>query len=187
MAHQRYGKGRTMTIGATGLWRWAFMPEDLSKYDQVYKEFWNQTILWLTNESEFFPGQDITFKLNKYAYNVFEPVRLNVQTKLVDASRYKPVIEISGPKVAKTEIGLSPDPKDPSLYSAFFTPEAEGEYTAVLKNNIGEPKQDQARFTAYSDTEETRFGGGQSRFDGANRGSDRKRVAEVIRAEPLAG
>lgn len=157
IAHQRYGKGRTMTIGATGLWRWAFMPEELARHDQVYKEFWNQTILWLTNESEFFPGQDITFKLNKYAYSLHEPVRLAIQTQMISTAQYRPVIQVHDPAGQITEITPATDPDDPSIYAAYFTPELEGEYSAVLRNNLGEPKEDRARFTAYSDAEETRF------------------------------
>ena len=42
ITYQRYGKGKVMSIGTTGLWRWAFMPEHLEEYDDVYQKFWSQ-------------------------------------------------------------------------------------------------------------------------------------------------
>jgi len=42
ISYQRYGKGKVMSIGSAGLWRWAFMPEDFKQYDEVYQLFWRQ-------------------------------------------------------------------------------------------------------------------------------------------------
>ena len=53
IAYQRYGKGKVMSIAANGLWRWAFMPAELERYDEIYTRFWAQMIRWLVYGSDF--------------------------------------------------------------------------------------------------------------------------------------
>ena len=42
------------------------------------------------------------------------------------------------------------------MYTAAFAPEKEGEYEAILHNNLGAPETDTVQFVVYSDSIETR-------------------------------
>ena len=157
IAYQRYGKGKVMSIGTTGLWRWAFMPAELERYDEIYARFWAQMIRWLVYGSDFLPGKDIAFRTDKLSYNLGEPVPLVVQTKLIPEGQYTPRIEIAAPGGATTTIEPERDSEAGLTYSAAFMPEEEGEYSATLHNNVGNPKEETVRFTVYADSLETRF------------------------------
>jgi hypothetical protein len=84
VVYQRYGKGKVMSIGASGLWQWGFLPERLEEYDDIYGRFWSQMIRWLVSGSEFLPGRDVSFQIDKSAYRPREMVRMTVSAKLVD-------------------------------------------------------------------------------------------------------
>ncbi len=157
IAYQRYGKGKVMSIAANGLWRWAFMPAELERYDEIYTRFWAQMIRWLVYGSDFLPGQDIAFSTDKLSYNLGEPVPLVVQTKEVPEGAYSPRIEISGPRDSTTTVQLERDDEGSLTYSASFMPEKEGEYTALLRSDGGKSAEESVRFTVYADSLETRF------------------------------
>jgi len=160
ISYQRYGKGKVMSIGSTGLWRWAFMPEDFKQYDEVYQVFWRQMVRWLIDESDFLPGQDISFRTERYGYGLGERIRFSVRAKNVVAAQYQPriVVQPAGGKPATIlPAGEEQEGERELTYTAFYTPENEGEFEAVLFNNVGQPRQDTTRFTVYSDSVETRL------------------------------
>lgn len=157
VAYQRYGRGKVMSIGATGLWRWAFLPEDQKDKDDIYRLFWAQMIRWLIDESDFLPGQDISFRTDRYNYTLGDRVRFAIHTKHLDLANYKPVIELSDRTGLLARLQPAADADAPGVYTAFYTADREGEFSARLVNNIGQPQQDIARFTVYSDLVETRL------------------------------
>jgi len=160
ISYQRYGKGKVMSIGSAGLWRWAFMPESFEQYDDVYQLFWRQMVRWLIDESDFLPGQDISFRTDRYAYNLGEKVRFVIRAKHVLPAQYQPQITVKpldGEPVKLIPARQEHDSEREMIYTAFHTPESEGEFEAVLTNNMGQPREDTARFTVYSDSVETRL------------------------------
>jgi hypothetical protein len=156
VVYQRYGKGKVMSIGASGLWQWGFLPERLGEYDDIYGRFWSQMIRWLVSGSEFLPGRDVSFQIDKSAYRPREMVRMTVSAKLVDRSRYTPRIELAQPDGRKVRLTPEPRQDNETVYVAQFAPETEGEYEAVLYNNVGKPDTDMVRFTVYDDSVEQR-------------------------------
>jgi hypothetical protein len=156
ISYQRYGRGKVMTIATGGLWQWSFIPERLQEYDDVYDRFWGQMLRWLLSETDFLPGQDISLKLDKFTYRLGEPVRMAVWTKHVDPKTYRPRIEVT-PEDGPTTVLNPMQEEEGGPYVAHYTPETEGEYTVILHNNVGEPREDTSRFTAYSDYVETRL------------------------------
>jgi hypothetical protein len=157
VAYQRYGKGKVMSIGASGLWQWGFLPEDLQEYDDVYGRFWGQMIRWLVSDSEFLPGQDISFVIDKYNCKPGDTVHIGVIAKLVDQSQYKPWVELIAPDGTSTRLNPELDRDSANIYVARYTPEQQGEHKATLHNNIGQPEQERLRFTVYHDSIETRY------------------------------
>jgi hypothetical protein len=157
IAYQRYGKGKVMSIAAAGLWQWGFLPQSMEQYDDVYARFWNQMIRWLVSDSEFLPGQDISFVTDKNVYRPDETVRLAVSAKFVDAAQYRPTVEVTGPDGKTTRLACQRSAESGTLYTAYCRPELEGEYKAVLHNNVGAPQTDMLRFNVYEDSLECRL------------------------------
>lgn len=156
ISYQRYGKGKVMTVGASGLWQWSFMRENLSQYDEVYARFWGQMIRWLVYGSDFLPGQDISFHTDRFSYSAGESVPLVIQTKNVDLAEYAPRIEIVSPEGTRIELLPEPEEGGGGLYSVAFVPEMEGDYKAVLHSNVGAPDELSVEFGVYSDALERR-------------------------------
>lgn len=156
VVYQRYGKGKVMSIGASGLWQWGFLPERLEQYDDIYGRFWSQMIRWLVSGSEFLPGRDVSFQIDKSAYRPDEMVRMTVSAKLVERARYKPRIELVQPDGRKVQLTPQPRQDNEAVYVATYAPQMEGEYEAFLYNNIGKPDKDMVRFTVYDDSVEQR-------------------------------
>lgn len=200
IVYQRYGRGKVMTVGTTGLWRWSFIPEDLKEYDPVYALFWRQMIRWLIDESDFLPGQQISFRTDRYTYFNGEKIRLVIRTKEIDPAAYQPRIELNTPAGKKTLIPTSESAEEDSekVFTATFTPEVEGEFEATLFSNIGQPREERARFTVYSDSMEKRFvsadhdllaqlsrvtGGEQLKLDALEQFPERLRQFELLSRE----
>src|SRR5207302_900883 len=123
----------------------------------VYKLFWSQMIRWLVTESDFLPGQDIWFGMDRYNYTPSEKVRFVVRTKQVDASNYQPKIEVTTPNGSLVNLIPKDDKDQPGTYIAFYTPDQEGEFKAALSDNIPSAREDDMRFTVYADSVETRL------------------------------
>ncbi|MDZ4860233.1 MAG: hypothetical protein SGI88_14750 [Candidatus Hydrogenedentes bacterium] len=160
IAYQRYGKGKVMSVGATGLWRWAIMPQALAQHDDIYARFWGQMVRWLVSESDFLPGQEIAFRTDRYTYNLGDVVRFVVRTKFVDAGEFTPKVSVNSAAGKQTFISLEPDLSAPGSYSAGYLPDEEGEFDATLVDlpaSIDASAAEMARFTVYSDSVESRF------------------------------
>jgi hypothetical protein len=157
IAYQRYGRGKVLSIGTAGLWRWAFSPKDVAKYDPVYAKFWGQMIRWLIYGSDFLPGQDVSFTTDRHSFDLGETVSLIIQTKNIDSKRYQPKITITAPDKSQSEFSPIADAKIAGLYHTTFFPEQTGEYTADLKNNVGAPETVEALFTVYDNSIEKRY------------------------------
>ncbi|MBN1510242.1 MAG: VWA domain-containing protein [Sedimentisphaerales bacterium] len=156
VVYHRYGKGKVMSIGSAGLWQWGFLPERLEQYDDIYGRFWSQMIRWLVSGSDFLPGRDISFQIDKSAYRPGEMIRMTVSAKLVERARYKPRIELTQPDGGKVRLTPEPLKSNEAVYVAHYTPAAEGEYEAILYSNVGKPEKDIVRFTVYDDSVEQR-------------------------------
>ncbi|GMV93368.1 MAG: hypothetical protein AMXMBFR82_31460 [Candidatus Hydrogenedentota bacterium] len=157
ISYQRYGRGKVMSIGTTGLWRWAFMPPELEEYDDIYSRFWSQMIRWLIFESDFLPGQDISFRTNQYAYNLGERVLLTVRTQFVDSEEFNPRVTIEEPGGVETTVELPPSEGNPGAYQAYYQPSGEGEFRATMRSTVGESREASEWFTVYADSVESRF------------------------------
>ncbi len=156
LAYQRFGKGKVLTVGSSGLWRWSFVPDARSDGLDLFRRLWAQIIRWLVFDSDFLPGQDITFHTERTTYQPGERIRFTLRTRQVALDAYHPALTIHPPegpalRIEPARVENTPD------FTATFVPEQEGEYRVTLDNNIGQPRQDELRFTAYADFEETRL------------------------------
>ncbi len=157
ISYQRYGKGKVMSVGSTGLWRWALTPPDLNRYDDVFVRFWSQMIRWLISESDFLPGQDIAFRSDQYSYTAGDQVRFTVETKFVETGDLHPRVELTPPSGKPVTLTLEPLPDREGSFAAAYVPEEEGEFSAELLPGAGKSTDQRVRFTVYSDSIENRF------------------------------
>lgn len=160
ISYQRYGKGKVMSVGSAGLWRWAFMPEDRKADDEVYPLFWRQMVRWLIDESDFLPGRNVSLRTDRHDYNPGERIRFVLRARNIPEAQFRPRIvlrEASG----KSQV-LSPSREEAAggadlVYTAYYQPESEGEFEAVLAGDAAQGGDEKARFTVYSDSVETRL------------------------------
>jgi hypothetical protein len=75
----------------------------------------------------------------------------------MDDAAYAPLVSLTAPDGTVQEILLENTEEAPDRYAATMQPDQEGEYRAVLHNNVGEPKESEVRFTVYADSIEERF------------------------------
>ena len=74
----------------------------------------------------------------------------------MDYQKYQPQIELIGPDSKVTRLTCRRETGNGSLYTAYYQPQLQGEYKAVLHNNIGTPQTDVLRFNVYDDSLECR-------------------------------
>jgi hypothetical protein len=81
IAHERYGRGRTMAITTATTWRWQML---LPHEDTSHERFWRQILRWLTRAAP--PPVDIALEHGQY--NVGDEVRVRAR---VSDNLYEPV------------------------------------------------------------------------------------------------
>ena len=111
----------------------------------------------MASYSEFLPGQEVSFRTDRYTYPNDEDVRFTIRTKFVDTEKFKPQITLLRPTGETVHLDPAPVEGDPGLYRITYRPEEEGEFRADLNDLTGNRTADQARFTVYTDVVETRF------------------------------
>jgi uncharacterized membrane protein len=155
IAYQRVGRGKVMSIGAVGLWHWAFMPDSQNENQDVYQQLWAQIVRWMVSDSDFLPGQDISFRTDRYVYQPGERVRFIVRSKTGSAD-FHPFIEVHPPAAPPVALKAARAP-DSDDHIAWLNGDAEGEYRAVLRDSSGKAAAEDVRFTVYADFDEARL------------------------------
>jgi|GEM_PF-1796954 len=153
IAHHRVGAGKVMTIAANGLWRWSFLPQEREDVETVYQTLWSQIVRWALQDSDFLPGQSISFRTNRRSFKPGESVRFAVRTRNLDADqRFEPRIVLVTPDGGEQVLLPQSDPDQTETFSTVQTLVDVGEYQATLWLNETEAHPEPVRFTAYPDS-----------------------------------
>lgn len=137
IAYQRYGQGRTISLNASGLWRWSFRETGQEESEIAYQRFWISLLQWLLGGSDFLPGSDVALTSARLYYNSDQPMQFLISTRNLDRAIYQPRLIISGNGKA-TEV--EPRARGES-FVAEAGPFAPGTYTVTLKSNVGKPAE----------------------------------------------
>jgi hypothetical protein len=137
VAYQRYGQGRTLSLNAGGLWRWAFRESGQDESEIAYQRFWVSLLQWLLGGSEFLPGSDVALTSARRYYNSEQPLQFLISTRNLDRAIYQPRLIISGN--GKTN-EVEPRARG-EAFVAEAGPLAPGTYAVTLKNNVGQPAE----------------------------------------------
>ncbi|MGA2173580.1 MAG: hypothetical protein ABSH38_01220 [Verrucomicrobiota bacterium] len=137
LAYQRYGQGKTLSLNAGGLWRWAFRETGQEESEAAYERFWVSLLQWLLGGSQFLPGSDVALSSARRYYTSEQPMQFLISTRHLDRAVYQPRLIISGGGKS-TEV--EPRPRGES-FVAQAGPFPPGTYRVSLTNNVGNPPE----------------------------------------------
>jgi hypothetical protein len=143
IVYRRYGSGQVLSIGVTGLWKWAFVQNSDSPYDR----FWDQLILWLLRGREQIPTRDFSAELNSANILLGDKIYFRVMMGKVDPSITSIPITIYSGEKEVGRVTLAPS-TNPHRYTADYLPERTGSYRAVF--NLPNGKEQERLFVVYS-------------------------------------
>src|SRR5262245_7877779 len=137
VAYQRYGQGKTLSLNASGLWRWAFRETGQEESEVAYRRFWVSLLQWLLAGSQFLPGSEVALASARRYYTSEQPMQFLISTRNIDHAIYQPKLVISG---ADKTVEVEPRARGDS-FVAEAGPFAPGTYRVALKNNVGNPTE----------------------------------------------
>jgi uncharacterized membrane protein len=151
IAHERYGRGRTMAITTASTWRWQML---LPHEDMLHERFWRQLLRWLTATSP--PQVELNLDRN-----------LKVRVKVTD-NAYVPNndatiwLKITDPTGAIQDIQLEWAIEEDGIYTGAFTVQKEGIYSLEVSptSASGEMGEASASFLvaeSYAEYDNTRM------------------------------
>lgn len=130
LAWQYFAGGRTIFLGSDETWRWR------TTTDEIYDQFWMQTIRHLT-EARLAGGKRSILQSDRQSYDFGDIVRLSA---LLQDESFQPLedevqaVTIDGPEGETEEIHLEKDTSAPGWYRGIFIPRALGSYKLRLAN-----------------------------------------------------
>ena len=135
LAYQRYGQGKTLSLNASGLWRWSFRETGQEESEVAYGRFWISLLQWLLAGSQFLPGADVALTSARRYYSSEQPMQFLISTRNLDRAIYQPHLTIRGGNQA---VEVEPRQRGES-FVAEAGPFAPGTYRIALRNNVGKP------------------------------------------------
>ena len=78
VVYQPYGSGRVVVIEGAGMWRWAFLPPQYQKQEEVYPALWHSMLRWLVSGVGLMPGQKMSLRIEKLSFSNSEPATATV-------------------------------------------------------------------------------------------------------------
>jgi len=137
LAYQRYGQGKTLSLNASGQWRWSFRETGQEESEVAYGRFWISLLQWLMSGSQFLPGADVALTSARRYYSSEQPMQFLISTRNLDRAIYQPHLTISG---GGQKVEVEPRQRGES-FVAEAGPFAPGTYRVALRNNVGKPAE----------------------------------------------
>jgi hypothetical protein len=66
MVYQPVGNGRVVVVEGAGMWRWAFLPPEHQKREEVHGSLWRSLVRWLVANVGLLPGQKLSLRADKW-------------------------------------------------------------------------------------------------------------------------
>jgi hypothetical protein len=109
ITYQPVGTGRVVVVEGAGMWRWAFLPPEQQRHDEVYGYLWRSLIRWLVSNVGLLPSQDMALRTDKVVFSTTESA---AATLLVRAARLQggvPQVELTGGQLKRPQL-IAPIP-----------------------------------------------------------------------------
>jgi hypothetical protein len=91
-----YGTGRVVVLEGAGMWRWAFMPPQFDKQEQLYSGLWQSLTRWLVSNTGLLPTQTWALRSDKVRFATTEPATASLLVRQSAAGGGPPTIELTG-------------------------------------------------------------------------------------------
>lgn len=127
----RFGKGLVITVNLDGLWQWDFFPTQENS-GRIYRDFWNQILLWSVTYSDFLPGQEYALRLGESLVDVEQPVSARVLKRTPLKSGKAPVLRIFDGGQLAQEVALPASASAPEQWEGVFSLSKPGSYLVEL-------------------------------------------------------
>ncbi|HEX4796680.1 MAG TPA: hypothetical protein VH370_23005 [Humisphaera sp.] len=129
VVYQTYGAGRVVVIEGAGMWRWAFLPPEFQKQEEVYDALWHSMLRWLVSGTGLMPGQRLSLRAQKMSFSTEEPAAVNMLVREESLKGAPPAVmltsESGGPEASFAPVAVA---DEPGVFRANFGKLPEGRY-----------------------------------------------------------
>lgn len=137
VVYQPYGAGRVVVIEGAGIWRWAFLPPQYQKQEEVYPALWHSMLRWLVTGVGLMPGQKMSLRVEKLSFSTSEPAGATVLVREEARKGGPPAVELiadnaSGNAEPAKSYAPAPIPDEPGSFRVNFGVLPEGRYRANI-------------------------------------------------------
>ena len=131
ITYQPVGSGRVVVIEGAGMWRWAFLPPQQARHDEVYGTLWRSLIRWLVSHVGLLPSQQMALRSDKVTFSTSEAATATLLLREAARGSRPPEVELTGEGLGQPRrVGPVPFGDDPGQYRVTFGRLAEGRYSA---------------------------------------------------------
>jgi hypothetical protein len=147
VTYQPYGTGRVVVLEGSGMWRWAFLPPEQQKRDDVYRSLWSSLLRWLVSSADLLPGQKLCLRSDKTSFAAAEPATATLLLREDAARQRAPAVELHAEGGGRLR-SVAPVPlgDEPGVFRVVFGTLPEGRYLARV---AGTAEGDTAGSTAF--------------------------------------
>ena len=147
VVYQPYGTGRVVVIEGAGMWRWAFLPPQFQKQEEVYRSLWHSLLRWLVSGSGLMPGQKMMLRAEKLSFATDEPAGISMLVREEAVKGQLPEVELTpsdgGPAKTFAPVATA---DEPGAFHVDFGKLPEGRYQAKI---VGAGKEDSFSRTVF--------------------------------------
>ena len=137
---QPYGIGRVVVVEGAGMWRWAFLPENAQRKDDVHALLWRSLLRRLVSNVTLLPNQKAAISTDRLTFRPDEPVAATLLTRMADLAKVdnqaeQLTVTLSGSTLEKPKT-FSPIPQGdtPGRFRVLFGRLAPGRYQLAVSS-----------------------------------------------------
>jgi hypothetical protein len=138
-------------VEGAGMWRWAFLPPDRQKEEEIYGSLWQSLVRWLVTQVGLLPSQRLSLRTDAITFRTDEAVRATLLAR--DWSGKPPQVELRGGQLKEPQpFPCVPHSSYPGQYNIGLGRLPEGRYTL---NVLGTKEADSSATTVFDVREST--------------------------------
>jgi hypothetical protein len=132
IVYQPVGGGRVVVVEGAGLWRWAFMPPERLKQEEIYGSLWRSLVRWLAANVGLLPSQQLSLRADKLTFDADENATATLLVR--QGAGTPPEIELSGGSLSQPRtVRCVPRGNAPGQYYVGLGRLGEGQYALRVK------------------------------------------------------
>ena len=121
------GTGRVVVVEGAGMWRWAFLPPDRQKQEEIYGTIWQSLLHWLSTHVGLLPSQRMALRTDALTFTTDENAMATLLVR--EWSGDPPRVELSGEALEKPRtFACVPHGNYPGQYQVGMGRLTEGRY-----------------------------------------------------------